>query len=76
MYVYVGTEKHDNPVYATAVAAVRHRIEEFYIHDGDDELVDRAEQIVASSDERAAQRLLDERSSYEYEGIDRVEVIE
>lgn len=82
-YVIVGYEKHENPVYANAVACIRHRFQQGEYDWSPDE-TDRREEarrIIYSSwapglQEKMAWRFLLKWSDCEYENVLKQEIIQ
>ena len=73
-FVYVGYEKNDTAVYATPLAAVVARIDSTYEYE-DQEVLLEAFKVVAMQDQGKAWKFLMSRSDYEYERIDRVQLV-
>lgn len=71
-HVLVHSGKHGDEVYATALAMVRAQLKLVDANYSwwDDETIDKARVIVAARDEAGADRLLESRSDYEYEGVE------
>lgn len=77
MNVIVSKDKHGPTIFASAVACVRSRINDYYQYDEyAAQLMAEAQDIVETGDERRARQLLDSRADWEYEDYYVTEVIE